>query len=154
MSDIIIRAGGLEHSAVQALLMAHLEDMASISPPESCHALDASDLNHPDVTFWSAWAGDVVAGCGALKALDPGHGEIKSMRTARHFLRRGVAAKILETILATARERGLRRLSLETGSMSAFAPACRLYERFGFSYCVPFADYRPDPNSVFMTLSL
>ncbi len=128
--------------------------MAAISPPESCHALDASELEQSDITFWSAWSGDALAGCGALKALDQEHGEIKSMRTSSGFLRQGVAAAILETILDVARERRYRRLSLETGSMEAFAAACRLYERYGFEYCAPFADYVLDPNSVFMTLEL
>ena len=134
--------------------MEHLASMAAISPPESCHALDASELEQPDVTFWSAWEGERLAGCGALKELDPCHGEIKSMRTSARFLRQGVAARVLETILEAARDRGYRRLSLETGSMDEFAPACRLYERYGFTYCSPFADYVLDPNSVFMTLEL
>ena len=128
--------------------------MASISPPESCHALDTSELASVDVTFWTAWAGESLAGCGALKELEPGHGEIKSMRTAAGFLRRGVAAQILEVILQTARARGYHRLSLETGSMAEFEPARRLYSRHGFEYCPPFADYRMDPNSVFMTRRL
>ena len=154
MSDFIIRPGGLDHPAVQALLKEHLANMASISPPESCHAMDSSELGGSDITFWSAWSGDALAGCGALKQLDPEHGEIKSMKTSREFLRRGVAVQLLETILDTARERGYRRLSLETGSMKEFTPACRLYERYGFSCCPPFADYVLDPNSVFMTRTL
>ena len=152
--DILIRPGGLEQAAVQSLLREHLDRMAAISPPESCHALNPSELDHPSVSFWSAWEGGVLAGCGALKELDAGHGEIKSMRTADAYLRRGVAARILETILATARARGYARLSLETGSMEEFIPARTLYARYGFEYCPPFGGYVSDPNSLYMTLEL
>ena len=152
--EIIVRPGGLELAAVQSLLREHLDRMAEISPPESCHALDATGLDHPDVTFWSAWAGDVLAGCGALRELDAEHGEVKSMRTVDGFLRRGVATRILETILDTARQRGYARLSLETGSMEEFLPARTLYARHGFGYCPPFGEYVLDPNSLYMTLEM
>ncbi len=152
--EIIIRPGGLEQAAVQSLLREHLDRMFAVSPPESCHALDASELDHPSVSFWSAWEGDTLAGCGALRELDARHGEIKSMRTADAYLRRGVAARILETMLAAAGERGYGRLSLETGTMEAFIPARTLYARYGFEYCQPFGEYVPDPNSLYMTLEL
>ena len=151
---IVIVQGGLDNEHVRALLEEHLQSMADLSPPESCHALDTAELARPDVTFWTAWAGKQVAGCGALKALDARQGEIKSMRTAAGFLRRGVAAGILQVILDTARQRGYNRVSLETGSMEQFNPARRFYEEHGFTYCTPFADYFPDPHSVFMTLEL
>jgi putative acetyltransferase len=93
-------------------------------------------------------------GCGALKTLDATHGEIKSMHTAAVSRGKGIGARMLTHIIDDARRRGLTRLSLETGSMAAFAPARGLYERFGFIYCAPFADYVPDPNSVFMTREL
>jgi len=95
-----------------------------------------------------------LAGCGALKELDPAHGEVKSMRTARSCRQRGVASAMLAHITAEARQRGYCRLSLETGSMPFFAPARRLYLKFGFTLCGPFAHYRPDPNSAFFTLEL
>jgi putative acetyltransferase len=95
-----------------------------------------------------------LMGCGALKELDPTHGEIKSMRTASAHLRKGVAAALLTHILEEARKRSYRRLSLETGSMEAFAAARSLYMRFGFQFCSPFADYVEDPLSVFMTQEL
>ena len=139
---------------VQALLSEHLRDMYSLSPPESVHALDVTTLKAPDVTFWSIREQGLLLGCGALKQLDPEHGEIKSMRTPTHLRRRGAGRAILEHIIAVARSRGYKRLSLETGSMADFVPARRLYESFGFSYCEPFGEYRPDPYSVFMTLSL
>ena len=150
--DILI--DDLNRPEVGELLMAHLDDMALHSPPESVHALDLEAFRGPGVTLWSAWEGEELLGCGALKELDPAHGEIKSMRTAEKHLRRGVAAALLEHIIRTARRRGYRRLSLETGSMAAFAPARALYERFGFEYCAPFAGYVEDPYSVFMTKTL
>ncbi len=152
--SVDISPGGLDHPEVQALLREHLSAMAELSPPESCHALDGSGLDQPGIFFWSAWVDGRLAGCGALKELDARHGEIKSMRTAKAFLRKGIAARLLETILMEAAARGYRRLSLETGSMPAFEPARRLYARYGFVACAPFADYVPDPNSTFMTLDL
>ncbi|MBY4637383.1 GNAT family N-acetyltransferase [Sphingopyxis sp. XHP0097] len=144
----------LSGAAIRALLEVHFSGMLANSPPGSCHFLDFDGLNAPDVTFWSIHCGGELAGCGALKMLDARHGEIKSMRTAESYLRRGVAARMLEHILTQARRRGLERLSLETGSGEAFAPAIALYRRFGFVDCPPFGDYRPDPFSRFMTRRL
>lgn len=149
-----IRAGQLDRPEVIALLREHLQGMAELSPPESIHALDLDGLQRPEISFWSAWDGDDLLGCGALKQLDAGHGEIKSMRTAQAHRRRGVAAAMLEHLLEEAARREYRRLSLETGSMDGFEPARRLYTRYGFDYCGPFADYRDDPNSVFMSKAL
>lgn len=149
-----LRLDDLRHPAVIALLQEHLDWMHRISPPESVHALDLAALRRPDITFWTLWDGDALAGCGALRELAQGHGEVKSMRTAQTHLRRGVAARMLEHILAEARRRGYGRLSLETGSMAYFAPARALYARAGFSPCAPFGDYVDDPNSVFMTRTL
>ncbi|MCC7389278.1 MAG: GNAT family N-acetyltransferase [Phycisphaerales bacterium] len=141
--------------AVAALLRGHLAELAGLSPPESMHALDVSALCAPGITFWSLAASEdpesEVIGCGALLELDPTHGEIKSMRTAKAHLRRGVASTLLRCILDEARARGYSRLSLETGSQEAFAPARTLYTRFGFVPCGPFGRYREDPNSVFMS---
>ena len=137
--------------AVRDLIAEHLDEMFATSPPESVHALPLASLESPDVTVWSAWDGDEVLGCGALKELDASHGEIKSMRTRAAARGRGVGAAILATILAEAQARGYERLSLETGSEEHFAPARRLYARHGFEECPPFADYTDDPNSVFMT---
>ena len=149
-----IKIDDLSGPEIAALLDEHLENMAEISPPESRHALNLDGLRKPEITFWSVWQGQELAGCGALKELDAGHGEIKSMRTAKAHLRKGVATLLLEHIIAEAKRRGYRRLSLETGSMAFFEPARRLYSRFGFSFCPPFADYVEDPNSVFMTREL
>ncbi len=136
------------------LLERHLALMHDVSPPDSIHALDVSALQHPSITFWTAWDGGTLVGCGALKELDPAHGEVKSMHTAVEARGSGVGAAILRHIVEEARQRGYRRLSLETGSQDAFGPARRLYERHGFTYCAPFAEYVEDPASVFMTSEL
>ncbi|WP_066724144.1 GNAT family N-acetyltransferase [Sphingomonas pituitosa] len=151
---IAIREGGLDDGRVQALLRLHAAGMLANSPEESCHFLDLSGLQAADVTFWSAWAGVELLGMGALKQLDAGHGEIKSMRTAPAHLGKGVGAAMLEHILSVARTRELTRLSLETGAAPAFEPAIRLYTRYGFVPCPPFGDYREDPHSRFLTLAL
>jgi putative acetyltransferase len=149
-----IRLDDLSGPAVHALLIEHLESMRRLSPPESVHALEIEALRRPEITFWTAWSDTELLGCGALKELDPAHGEIKSMRTASGHKRKGVARNILIRIIEEARIRSYTRLSLETGSMQAFEPARRLYGSFGFTYCAPFADYIEDPNSVFMTLTI
>lgn len=149
-----IRPDDLSGPDVQALLEEHLRHMHSLSPPGSVHALDLAALRQPGVTFWSAWSGLALVGCGALKELDPLHGEVKSMRTAAGHRRTGVAQALLRHIIEVAVARGYRRLSLETGAQPAFEPARRLYERFGFQYCPPFDGYTEDPNSVFMTRTL
>ena len=139
---------------VIALLRLHLDEMHQWSPPESVHAMPVERLRQPDVTFWSAWDGDRLAGCGALKQLEAGHGEIKSMRAHPDYRRRGTGQAILAHLIAMARQRGWQRLSLETGVPDAFLPARRLYEANGFVHCGPFADYREDPFSVFMTRAI
>jgi putative acetyltransferase len=149
-----VKADDLSGPEVHELLREHLRNMHLHSPPESVHALDIEGLRRPGITFWTVWEGGELLGCGALKELDARHAEIKSMRTAAAHLRRGVAAHLLEHILAEAGRRGYARLSLETGSAEAFEPARRLYARFGFTYCGPFGDYVEDPYSVFMTREL
>ncbi len=149
-----IRTDDLSSEDVVSLIGEHLASMALHSPPESIHALGVESLRASDVTFWTVWLEDELVGCGALKELNARHGELKSMRTHVAHLRKGVAGAMLEHMMAVARQRGYRRLSLETGSMEAFAPARSLYARFGFTMCPPFADYVEDPNSVFMTLEL
>ena len=151
---LTIRRDDLSGPEIRALLEEHLRSMYAITPPESVHALDIAGLRQPDVTFWSAWSGSELVGCGALRELDPRHGEIKSMRTVSARRRRGVGRAMLTHIVAEARRRSYERLSLETGSMQEFEPARRLYASFGFAVCAPFGDYREDPNSVFMTRAL
>lgn len=154
MIEMKIRLDNVTSSEIIALLQEHHSDMQLHSPEESVHALDISALQASDITVWSAWIGDELAGCGALKVLDNNGGEIKSMRTTLAHLRKGVAAKLLDRILDEAKKRAYSKLSLETGSMDAFMPARKMYERFGFSYCAPFADYTEDPYSVFMEKAL
>lgn len=149
-----IRLDDLSGPEIRALLDEHLRDMALLSPPESVHALDLDGLRSPEITFWTAWSNRELMGCGALKELDPMHGEIKSMRTSVAHRRRGVARAVLRHIIQEAEKRSYSRLSLETGSMDGFQPAQQLYQSFGFAYCPPFADYQSDPNSVFMTKAL
>ena len=149
-----IREDPLESPAVLALLREHLATLAPTAPAESRHALDLDGLRAPDVTFWSIWDGAELAGFGALKELSPEQGEVKSMRTARAYLRQGVASAMLRHIIAEAWRRGYTRLSLETGSMDFFQPAQELYRSFGFTPCEAFGSYKPDPNSTFMTLTL
>ena len=151
---IRIQLDDLRGPEIAGLLREHLSSLADISPPESRHALDLDGLRQPGITFWSAWVGETLAGCGALKEIDATHAEIKSMRTAAAHLRRGIAARLLQHLIEEAKRRGYRQLSLETGAMSYFEPAHRLYAKFGFRVCGPFASYREDPNSVFMTMSL
>ncbi|WP_251551176.1 GNAT family N-acetyltransferase [Neobacillus muris] len=149
-----IKLDDLTGPDIAELIREHLLGMALNSPPESIHALNLEQLRGPEITFWSAWEGNELLGCGALKEIDLQHGEIKSMRTAAKHLRKGAAKRILEHIMEEAKRRGYSRLSLETGSMDAFDPARRLYASFGFEYCSPFSDYKDDPNSVFMTKAL
>lgn len=128
--------------------------MLASSPPGSCHFLPIDGLRHPSVSVWSMWEDGALIGCGALKDLGNGRGEIKSMHTRAHLRGRGLGRRMLEHILGVARARGYTGLWLETGSMDAFIPARRLYESYGFTCTGPFGDYAEDPNSVFMHLQM
>lgn len=139
---------------VTALLTEHLADMHATSPPESVHALDVEALKGPAITFWTARADGVLLGCAALKELERGHGEVKSMRTTVASRGTGVGRALLVHVVATARERGWARLSLETGTQDYFEPARRLYVGSGFVACGPFGDYSLDPHSAYFTLEL
>lgn len=139
---------------VAAFLAEHVAQMRSITPLESKHALDLDGLRVPGVTFWSVWDDDALVACGAIKRLDADHAELKSMRTAPARQRSGIASLLLDHIITEAKAMGFARLSLETGSADFFRPARNLYQRFGFVPCEPFAAYRPDPHSVYLTLTL
>lgn len=156
-----IRLDDLRDPRIATFLEAHLADMRRVSPPESVHALDLDGLRHPAIRFWSAWLPEAtaqdgwqLAGTAALKRLDDGHAELKSMRTAESLRGFGIARALLAHVLEQARAQGFMRLSLETGSQPFFAPARRLYERHGFKACAPFGSYQPDPASHFMTRTL
>lgn len=146
--------GDLEDPRVMALLHHHLETARAATALCSAHALDLEGLRSPDVRLWAAWDGDDLLGVGALKRLTDDHGEVKSMHTAERARRRGVGGAMLRHIIATAKGRGMTRLSLETGSSEYFHPAVALYQRHGFVPCPPFSEYFEDPNSVFLTLEL
>lgn len=146
-----IRVDDLKGPEIRELLEEHLRNMHAITPAGSVHALDLGGLQRPEVTFWTAWSGGKLLGCGALKELDPSRGEIKSMRTPQAQRRLGVGRAMLAHIVDTARARNYKRLSLETGASEHFAPARTLYASFGFTPCGPFGDYKPDPHSYFMT---
>ncbi|WP_196240416.1 GNAT family N-acetyltransferase [Dyella choica] len=149
-----IRVDDLSSTATQSLLRLHLADMHSNSPPGQVFALDLSGLARADVTVWSAWHGDDICGIGALRQLDANSGEIKSMRTHPAYLRRAVATALLDRIIEEARARGLRLLSLETGSGPAFEPALVLYRRRGFANGEAFSDYQKSDFNQFLHLKL
>jgi putative acetyltransferase len=153
-NQLEIRIDDLRSKEVIELLQEHLDSMAPTAPAESRHALDLEGLRSPDVIFWSIWDGYELAGFGAIKHLSDEHAEIKSMKTASSHLRKGVASALLCHIIQEARDRGYSQLSLETGSMDFFTAARNLYTSFGFIPCQPFDKYKPDPNSVFMTMQL
>lgn len=152
--NLTIRPDDLTGEAVLALLQFHLDEMHQWSPPESVHAMPAERLRQPDVTFFSAWDGDVLAGCGAIKHLSEGHGELKSMRAAPEYRGRGVGKALLLCLLEEARARGYARVSLETGRPEPFHPAHGLYRAHGFAECAPFGDYVSDDFSICMTREL
>lgn len=149
--------GDLGDPEVVAFLEAHAAQLRSLGPPESTHVLDLDGLRAPGVRFFTAYDAGELVGCAALKTLvapPGGHAELKSMRTAPHRTREGIAARLLDHVLQHARAAGFARVSLETGSEAFFHPAHALYRRHGFVECEPFGDYRPDPLSTFLTLDL
>jgi putative acetyltransferase len=153
--DLRIAQDSLDHADVRELLRQHMQDMLDTSPPESVHALTATELAENGVNFWTVRASDgSLLACGALKQLNPETGELKSMRTVPSARGRGVGAALLEHLIREARARGYRCLKLETGTQPFFAPARRLYERAGFTETTPFADYSHDPHSVYLGLRL
>jgi putative acetyltransferase len=147
--SLTIRVDDLRGPEVAELLENYLRDVYALA--EEPNALGLEELRRSGVTVWTIWSGDKIAGCGALKELDPHHAELKSVYTSPRFQRSGVATKLLEHIMAEARQRGYVRVSLETGTEDYFEPARKFYEKFGFSVCEPFAHYAEDPGSIFMT---
>lgn len=149
-----IQLDDLTGPEIAALLQEHLNDMNAVSPPESKHALDLAALKASDISFWTLWQQQQLAGCVALKHLNTRQAEIKSMRSATAFRGQGLGKLLLQHVIGEAKGRGYQRLYLETGAMEYFAPARALYLSFGFEPCGPFAGYKEDPNSVFMLLQL
>jgi putative acetyltransferase len=149
-----IELDDLSRAAVLSLLEEHLRDMYELSPPDQVFAFDASKLKAPGVSFWTAWDGESLLGCAALKELSTTAGEIKSMRTPKALRKTGAGRALLAHIIEVARARGYRALYLETGRHPAFLPAQTLYRNAGFAICGPFGTYRENGNSVFMSLRL
>jgi len=152
--DLRIVADDLTGAPILALLQRHLDEMRQWSPPQSVHAMPADRLRAPDVTFFAAWDGATLAGCGAIKHLDGTHGELKSMRAAPAYRGRGVGRAILTHLLEEAKARGYTRVSLETGRPEPFHAAQALYRTNGFIECAPFADYVADDFSICLTKAL
>lgn len=151
---MIVRPGGLDHPATAALLTAHLADMRASSPPGSVHALDLSALATPDIAFYTAWDGDTLLGCGALRTLGDGTGEVKSMRTDPAARGHGVGQAVLDRIVADACAADLAHLLLETGTGPMFEAAHRLYRRNGFVPGLPFGGYRATAFNRFLSRTL
>ena len=149
-----ITPGDFGDPRVIDLLRVHVTIARAETAPGSAHALDFTELQSPNVSFWTIWEGESLLGIGALKRLSPDHGEVKSMHIAESARRRGVGDAMLRHIIASARKGGMSRLSFETGSWEYFRPAQALYRSHGFVECAPFAGYVLDPNSVFMSLDL
>ncbi len=149
-----IKIDDLTGSEIAHFIAEHVKEMEVVCPPDSQYALGVEGLRHSDITVWTIWNQGQLLGCGAIQVLNSHHAELKSMRTITPHLRTGIASKLLEHILAEAKLRGYQKISLETGSMPFFEPARKLYEKYGFQYCVPFGKYHEDPNSVFMTRNL
>ena len=154
MNAFVIEVDDPRRDDVRALLGQHLTFARGVTPPEDVYALDLDGLLDPAVTFYSVRVDGELLGIGAIKELEPGHAELKSMHTAAAARRRGVGRAMVEHLIGVAASRGMRRVSLETGSMEAFAPARSLYASVGFVPCGPFGDYRPSPNSAYMTRSI
>ena len=154
MAEPVIAPDDPRRADVRALLERHLAFTNATSLPEDMHALDVDGLCDPSVTFFGLRVDGVLLGVAALKRIDDEHAEIKSMHTAEAARGRGVARRLVEHVLGVARERGFRRVSLETGSGPPFAAARGLYASAGFTPCGPFADYPDSPHSAYMTLTL
>ena len=148
---IVIRIDDLSSEESQSIVREHMAGMLANTPLESVHALPLDKLRQPNITFWTAWIGSELCGCGALQTLDEQHGEVKTMRTRAKFLRKGVGQAVLSHIVNHATDTGIKRLSLETGSSDVFLAARAMYLNNGFGICGPFGDYKLDPYSVFMT---
>ena len=151
MTDWRIAEGGLDDARVIALVEHHVRSAGAALPPGAGHAFEPERLKLPGVRFFTAWLGDSAAGVGALKGISFSEGEVKSMFTADAARGQGIGAAILARVIEAAREAGLRRLSLETHPGNYFAAARALYGRYGFTECQPYADYRLDPASIYMT---
>ena len=146
--------GNFDNSEVNELLLNHFKELRSVSPEGSTHVLDIPGLKDPSIKFWSIWEDSKLVGCGAIKLFDQKHGELKSIRVTNEFRKKGYGEKILKHLLIKAKNLNLRKLSIETGSGDFFKPARELFQKIGFKKCPPFAHYKEDPNSCYMSLDI
>ena len=146
--------GNFDNSEVNELLINHFIELSSVSPVDRGHVLDIPGLKNPSIKFWSLWENDQLIGCGALKFLDKEHGELKSIRVADSFRRKGNGFKVINHLINEAKELNIKKISLETGTGNFFTPARKLFDKCGFKVCKPFAHYKKDPNACYMSLLL
>ena len=143
-----------DHPEVNELLKKHFIELRSVSPEGSTHVLEISGLKVPSIKFWSLWKNEKLIGCGALKFLDKSHGEFKSIRIADKFRKNGLGIKIIDHLINEAKKLNIKKISVETGSGNFFSPARKLFKKFGFETCEPFAHYKKDPNSCYFSLDI
>ena len=146
--------GNFDNLEVNDLLIKHFIELRSVSPAGSTHVLDIDGLKDPSIKFWSLWENNKLIGCGALKFLEKGHGEFKSIRVADEFRKKGIGERIINHLIEEAKKLEISKLSIETGAGEFFAPARKLFNKFGFKKSEPFAHYKVDPNSCYFTLDL
>ena len=146
--------GNFNKPEVNKLLISHFIELSSVSPVDRGHVLDIQGLKNPSIKFWSLWENDQLIGCGALKFLDKEHGELKSIRVADSFRRKGNGFKVINHLINEAKELNIKKISLETGTGNFFTPARKLFDKCGFKVCEPFAHYKKDPNACYMSLLL
>ena len=146
--------GNFDNLEVNDLLKKHFVELRSVSPAGSTHVLDIDGLKDPSIKFWSLWENNKLIGCGALKFLEKDHGEFKSIRVADEFRKKGIGERIINHLIDEAKKLEISKLSIETGAGEFFAPARKLFNKFGFKKSEPFAHYKVDPNSCYFTLDL
>ena len=146
--------GNFDNLEVNDLLKKHFIELRSVSPAGSTHVLDIDGLKDPSIKFWSLWENNKLIGCGALKFLEKGHGEFKSIRVADEFRKKGIGERIINHLIEEAKKLEISKLSIETGAGEFFLPARNLFSKFGFKSCPPFAHYKDDPNSCYYTLDI
>ena len=146
--------GNFDNPEVNELLKKHFIELRSVSPVVSTHVLDIAGLKDQSIKFWSLWKNNEIIGCGALKFLEKNHGEFKSIRVTDKFRKAGFGEKIIDHLIEEAKKLEISKLSIETGAGEFFLPARKLFSKFGFKACPPFAHYKEDPNSCYYTLNL
>ena len=143
--------GNFDDPKVNELLTKHFIELRAASPEGSAHVLDIAGLKDPSIKFWSLWNNENLFGCGALKFLDKGHGEFKSIRVHDNFRKKGNGAKVINHLIEEAKKLDITKLSIETGAGNFFKPARKLFKKCNFVPCGPFAHYKEDINSIYLT---